>query len=329
MSRNRNVDMLKGIACLGVVIMHCSFPGTFGKLIAYLFKFAVPIFFMVSGYYLYSSNLNKQQKINKLKHKAFRTLKLLLLSEGIYLVYNLILISLGIKTWQIISFNYYDVWINIFTGTFFNGTLWFIYALLYTYLILIILEKVNLNYPNRKYLLFAVGILMVHIVSRVILKHFSLYDDYGLVRIYRSALLYGLPFIMIGYYLKNNKPDIKLSFTKTISLFFFGYCISIGQYIITKQSVDQDFGTLFSSIALFIYFISEKQIDNFNFLANIGKYLSMYIYILHYGVITFINIIITHGILLWISPILSVILTIIFASFVYYCKNIQRKEQLT
>ena len=329
MSRNRNIDILKGIACLGVVIIHSSFPGIFGKLIAYLFKFAVPIFFMVSGYYLYNSNLAKKEKINKLQHKAFRTLKLLLFSEGIYFIYNIILIFFGIKTWQSISFNYYDVLINIFTGTFFNGTLWFIYALLYTYIILIILEKLNLNYPNRKYLIFALSILILHIVSRVILKNFSIYDDYGLVRLFRSALLYGLPFVMIGYYLRSNKIKIKLSFRKMSLLFFLGYCISIGQYLITKQSLDQDFGTLLSSASLFIYFISEKQINNWNLLGNIGQYLSTDIYILHYGVITFVNMIITHGILLWITPILSIILTIILAILIYFCKNFPRKERLT
>ena len=308
--------------------MHSSFPGIFGKLISYLFKFAVPIFFMVSGYYLYNSNLDKKEKLNKLQHKAFRALKLLLFSEGIYFIYNIILILFGIKTWQSISFNYYDVLINIFTGTFFNGTLWFIYALLYTYIILIILEKLNLNHPNRKYLIFALSILILHIVSRVILKNFSIYDDYGLVRLFRSALLYGLPFVMIGYYLRSNKIKIKLSFRKMSLLFFLGYCISIVQYLITKQSLDQDFGTLLSSASLFIYFISEKPINNWNLLGNIGQYLSTYIYILHEGVITFINIIITHGILLWLTPILSIILTIILAILVYFCKSFPRKEKL-
>lgn len=328
MIRNRNIDILKGIACLGVIIMHCSFPGIFGKLIAYLFKFAVPIFFMISGYYLYNYNLDKEQKIKKLQHKAFRTLKLLLFSEGIYLIYTLALILFGIKSWQSIALNHYDILINIFTGTFFNGTLWFIYALLYTYIILIILEKLNLNYPNRKYLIFASGILIAHIVSRVILKNFSFYDDYGLVRVYRSALLYGLPFVMIGYYLKSNKINIRLSFRKMSLLFFLGYCISIGQYLITKQSLDQDFGTLLSSISLFIYFSLGTTINNCYFLGNIGQYLSTYIYILHYGVIAFVNMIITHGILLWVAPILSIILTIMFAILVYFCENIQRREKL-
>lgn len=61
--RNPNLDFAKAIACMGVVIMHCSFPGVFGKFALYLFKFAVPLFFMVSGYFLFRPELDRRAKL--------------------------------------------------------------------------------------------------------------------------------------------------------------------------------------------------------------------------------------------------------------------------
>lgn len=50
--RNNFLDYIKGIACIGVVFIHCSFPYVFGDIIANLAAFGVPMFFMISGYYL-------------------------------------------------------------------------------------------------------------------------------------------------------------------------------------------------------------------------------------------------------------------------------------
>ena len=58
--RNRCLDFMKGLACIGVVFMHCSFPYPYGQVISFVFKFAVPIFFMVSGYYTYNEDCNGQ-----------------------------------------------------------------------------------------------------------------------------------------------------------------------------------------------------------------------------------------------------------------------------
>ena len=56
--RNRNwrFDFLKGISCVFVVFLHCRFPGVIGNLIIYAFRFPVPIFFMITGYYSYEKD---------------------------------------------------------------------------------------------------------------------------------------------------------------------------------------------------------------------------------------------------------------------------------
>ena len=55
--RNQNIDFFKGIACILIVFIHAPFPEFFGDyIIKPIARFAVPFFFMVSGYFLYHSN---------------------------------------------------------------------------------------------------------------------------------------------------------------------------------------------------------------------------------------------------------------------------------
>lgn len=61
-NENVSLNILKGIACFNVVMIHCTFPGAIGKIISGLARFAVPLFFAISGYYIYS---RKQREIEK------------------------------------------------------------------------------------------------------------------------------------------------------------------------------------------------------------------------------------------------------------------------
>ena len=49
--RNKEIDIIKGIACICVVYIHCPFPGHLGNLISVINRFSVPFFFFISGFY--------------------------------------------------------------------------------------------------------------------------------------------------------------------------------------------------------------------------------------------------------------------------------------
>lgn len=52
-SRNIMLNLLKGFACIGVVLIHIKFPGKTGDLIKYASAYAVPIFFLIAGYFAF------------------------------------------------------------------------------------------------------------------------------------------------------------------------------------------------------------------------------------------------------------------------------------
>ena len=60
---NYCLDFIKGIACIFVVFFHCSFPGIMGMSIAAVGRFAVPFFFMVSGYFCFSPIVNNSSNL--------------------------------------------------------------------------------------------------------------------------------------------------------------------------------------------------------------------------------------------------------------------------
>lgn len=51
--RNNKLNLLKGFACIGVVFIHIQFPGKIGKLISMVSAYAVPVFFLIAGYYAF------------------------------------------------------------------------------------------------------------------------------------------------------------------------------------------------------------------------------------------------------------------------------------
>ena len=52
--RNQYLNYWKGIACFGVVFVHTRFPvEQLDGVLQTMFRFAVPLFFMVSGYFCY------------------------------------------------------------------------------------------------------------------------------------------------------------------------------------------------------------------------------------------------------------------------------------
>ena len=53
MNKNYTLYFFEGLACLLVVLIHAPFPGTLGIIFSSAGRFAVPFFFMISGFSLF------------------------------------------------------------------------------------------------------------------------------------------------------------------------------------------------------------------------------------------------------------------------------------
>lgn len=71
-NENRYVNILKGIACIMVILNHYHGTGHMGDALYALSHFGVPVFFLILGYYLFSPNGDTLRKLpRKIRHIGY------------------------------------------------------------------------------------------------------------------------------------------------------------------------------------------------------------------------------------------------------------------
>lgn len=140
--RYNSIDLLKCICCFLIICIHQPFPTVVGNYIVVLSRVAVPIFFMISGFFWckLSDNNSKVKRIKKL-------LLLVIYANLLYLVY-MIHVAVFKNDYSLITsiFNYKTVFkFLIFNESPFSGHLWYLSAILYTTIIMYIADKFNIR----------------------------------------------------------------------------------------------------------------------------------------------------------------------------------------
>lgn len=144
-TQNRVLDVLKGFACIGVILIHYKLPGIVGIIISNIARFAVPLFFMISGYYAYDSLYDN----NKMKKKLMHIVNISIIAIFVYFIFESVMSGSVLNTAK--SFLYKG---NIATFVCLNnlsfihaGHLWFLLALQYDYIIILFIRR--LLYKNN------------------------------------------------------------------------------------------------------------------------------------------------------------------------------------
>lgn len=272
--------MLKGISCILVILFHCPIKGILGDGIIYALRFPIPIFFLSTGYYLYGKS-NYTEKI-----KTY--LRYLVFAEAVALI------SLLIKSLFTSSFDSIVSALSaalslktLFFGSVFNDTLWYLYAMIWTYLILFLLSKLRHGFAIG-YASIAV-LLSIHIAGRVFIM--ERYDINEWVFLFRSSLLFAVPFVLMGRYIAEKETQIRkyLNWYTIGGLFCFGMLLMVGEYLLWPRFMDLQVSTVFISIALFLFALYQPDFQMFGIFAYIGKNLLLYVYIFHVPVITILR----------------------------------------
>lgn len=323
--KNNLLNTEKALAAYFIIIVHTGFPKTFGVIANCIARFAVPLFFMISGYYLYSTDREKiQSKIpRKIKHIG----KITIISSIIYLIWNILILmpnKLEIKSWlksvtslksilQLILFNQVN----------YAPTLWFLFALLYCYIIMLFVNKFNLY--KISYLLIPI-LLFVNIVGSDVMEMVGKVIPY----LFMNFLFFGFPFFMLGNLINRKKESVKKISNK--ALFFLivigNLMVIIERFITIRKEVY--FGSIIVVSCMFILSINNiNNTDKFrcSIMENIGEKLSLFIYISHpiiiYIIEKFSYVINIHDTIFYkySVPILTCIVTTILASIFYSLKK--------
>ena len=168
-----------------------GFPEPTGVLSA-ISGFAVPAFFILSGYFVLVEN--RQIRIQKTEQKIKKTLKWFVCIFACYLILNLVLRLMGYASFSlslrtVFNFIVLNMWPLPICSNF-----WFIQALLYAYIVIYIADKMNLlKYYKVALVTFIVLMLLFGEFAGLI--HFNVR---GYTYIPGNWITRALPYLLIG-----------------------------------------------------------------------------------------------------------------------------------
>ena len=191
-TKNDCLNVWKGIAAFAVVLIHCTLPGVPGEIIKGIARFAVPLFFLISGYFAYG----REDAV--LRRREIHILRLYVGAVAVYYLWAAIRYFLSQRTFAQMGAELFpDGGRTVTDLLLFNRTamaphLWFMGALVYCYLFYRLLARKRLE--ERGYLL----------ISVLLAANLLLGEGRGLtgiavpVRWIRSFWLTGFPFFLWG-----------------------------------------------------------------------------------------------------------------------------------
>lgn len=335
------LNILKLVAAFFVVAIHVHFPGDFGKAVIVLARFAVPFFFMVSGFFSYyenGNNLNQKYK-RKIKHICI----LFAGCSALYFAFGCVvsLFGNGIVSYvkNIFSFKSIIEFL-LFNNTSISEFMWFLPALIYTYVVFFVFEKKGIT----KRLYFLIPVLFL---SGILLREIpEIFDNAPAIFssgfVYRNFIFIGLPFFMLGHFIRYREDYLKekLSNPFLVIMMLIGNVLALlADFMHISKSVY--FGTFIAVFALFVFAVKNENKFNIPLLADAGARYSLYIYMFHIMIKNVVN---RSGsmfefigkILSFIEPVMPVVIFIfaVIASAVYvFAKNtvkdiIRKKQQI-
>lgn len=281
--RNWKFDYLKGISCIIVVFFHCPLYGTVGDAIIYALRFPIPIFFMITGYYCFKKD--NQWIINKIKKLCL----ILAFTEFFYMLWYVIknvLMGAGNITQPLLcGSTFLHILRKLLCGSFFNGTLWYIYAIIWTYVIILGFRKLHVTDNPLACMSISAALIIVQVIGRYLV---TLYFDISeLVYLFRNAITFGLPMVLIGSEFARWEGKRKIPLKIDLAMIALGGVLLICEFLVSHRYMDFHFSTLFISVGIFaLAFVYQKeQIFLKKVFCALGRKLSMWIYLVQAFVI--------------------------------------------
>ncbi len=322
---NYCMDFLKGIACIFVVFIHVKFPGDFGQAVQAVARFAVPFFFMVSGYYCYRKDYQGVKVGGK---KIWHILKITFFAYLFYIVVALLdnwLLG-GTKTFNftpshLLFVVIYSIPYNV------PPQLWFLIALLEVYIVYFFIDLLH----ARKLAYIAAVITFIAMI--LFSQSFLIFGKELGPDFYRNAWIEGYSFFTLGYFLHDKKDKLNINNKALISIIIFLVIVSVVERFGLGRVSALHISTYPLVISLFIYAINNSE-KHAGAIQQIGKKYSMYVYILHIFFWIYMDKVLNvigwseQPLALWFRPLIVLFLTVLASMGCYALFNRKKEEQI-
>lgn len=304
------IDILKAICAFLIVCIHVPFPGTLGAYFTVLTRIAVPLFFMITGFF-YLDVVKKGREYSQIK----KILKRVIEANLIYLLWDCFYAILSEKSIFFESvFSVKNLLkFLLLNESPFSGHLWYLGAIMYVLIIVLIVDKqkcMKILYYLTPLLL--LGDLIFGKYSMVI---WGREFPYILVR---NFFFVGIPYFCIGQLIRNGMGrGIE---KKVLACLFVAFSVtSILERVVLvdigmNATRDHYISTTFLAITVFLFAL--KCHGRKGVLATIGREHSTWLYILHPVFITCLgsvaNKIGIYGVYRHFAPIIVYLVTLTF-----------------
>lgn len=290
--RNDFMNYLKGLACFGVVLFHVKLPNYMvDGIIQSVFRFAIPLFFMVSGYFCDTSDRDKLEK--RLPAKCKHILGISIIGCVYYFIFNVMIAVFGDshgsvedvveRVTSVFEPQKLLEWV-VFNQDPFINIMWFTFALLYCYFLLWVIN----HFDWYKKIFWCIPFLLgVHMILANVLILFGIEVS---KLYYRNFLLFGLPFLLLGVWLRRNQVQVleKISTGTTIILMVAGPLLSIAEWFVFGRR-ELFFGSILFVIGAFVYALHKPEAKQKSVITVIGEKYSLFVYIVHVSLISVLD----------------------------------------
>lgn len=285
-NENQAIECCRLVASLFVIFIHILLPNELGQIMDCLARFAVPFFFMISGYFAYHVSSKTILK------RILRICKLNLFATLVYVVWGYgrerYLCNMSVFTYLARTFSMKKLaeWV------FLNGNpamdhLWYLTAItvcLLAYWIYIRLSgEKSANY-SPLYIV-SVVLFVFHVAFGVNAMAVGINVP---TKLYRNALFFGMPIFSLGIFLHEYQEIIVNAFNlttwKLIMLIAFGIVLSLLQWAGIEKA-EMPVGMLLVVVALMLLLLANPHVFGGSrgakcIISRLGR-LSTGIYIMH------------------------------------------------
>lgn len=273
--RNNTLDILKLLASYMVVFIHVLFYGKIGVIFDAWARFAVPLFFVVSGFYSYEITLKQ------IKKRIIHVIQLLVFAVAIYVLWKVLLLLIRQDIQGLTQ--YFSQYLQIksllklflFNVPLFTEHLWYLFAILYVYILYYFITV--FKFPKKYTFVISILLLVIHILLGEGLSIISIVVPIAIVR---NFVLMGIPFFGLGLLVNEYKHKLLNIPNYAIIIFLtIGFLETVvSRYFFGKNELY--IGSLFTLFAFTVIFIKFPNIKYPPALISLAS-CSTYIYIFH------------------------------------------------
>lgn len=281
-TRIDSLFFLKGICAILVVFVHTDF--FYRNLFVPISRLAVPLFFMISGYFMINSDGTFKDKLY-IKKQMKKIGKYILISSFVYALYNIfnkIFLLNQVFSWELIFDKPLDKYFlsYLFLYSVFSGPLWYLTAYFQSLIFVPCLNKLS---SKGIFLI----IVLTYILGLLLGKYLWVWTQIDLpAPLMRNVLTMAVPFLFLGILIRKEEKFFVFLYKKYLYVFLFFIPLNYLEYwgILKWGSVvggDYVVTTIFVLVFVFVYAISHPWLGRNSYLGFIGEKLSLDIYLYH------------------------------------------------